>query len=98
MSFGSEFSSLASEAWQCGSGWLSRIGRSIVPNAKPVALENESITLEVPSKFYYEWIDSHYGSMLLKKLKELTGENVKIRYSVVVGKTKVNSNIVNTIK
>jgi len=63
---------------------------------KPVALENESITLEVPSKFYYEWIDSHYGSMLLKKLKELTGENVKIRYSVVVGEPKINSNIVKT--
>ena len=64
---------------------------------KPVALENESITLEVPSKFYYEWIDSHYGSMLVEKLKEVTGENVKIRYSVVVGEPKVNSNIVNTI-
>jgi len=58
---------------------------------KAVAIENHSLTLEVPSKFYYEWIDSHYGTILLEKLKEITGENLKIRYSVVVGEPIIKS-------
>ena len=52
---------------------------------KPVALENESITLEVPSKFYYEWIDSHYGNVLLEKfisiiVSDLNGITASIIY------------------
>tara|TARA_B100000945_G_scaffold201153_1_gene161770 strand:+ start:119 stop:1489 length:1371 start_codon:yes stop_codon:yes gene_type:complete len=64
---------------------------------KPVSIEKESLTLEVPSKFYYEWIDSHYGNVLLEKLKEITGENLKIRYSVVIGEPISNSNKVDTV-
>ena len=58
---------------------------------RPIAIENDSLTLEVPSKFYYEWIDSHYGKILLDKLKEITGESLKIRYSVVVGEPKIQA-------
>ena len=34
-----------------------------------VGLDDKSVTLEVPSKFYYEWIDRHYRKMLLSKIR-----------------------------
>ena len=52
---------------------------------RAVGLDEKSLTLEVPSKFYYEWIDRHYREMLLSKLKTATGKDLKVRYSVVVG-------------
>lgn len=51
----------------------------------PVGLDDSALTLEVPSKFYYEWIDKHYRQMLLSKTKAVTGKEIKIRYSVVIG-------------
>ena len=52
---------------------------------RPIGLDEKSLTLEVPSKFYYEWIDRHYREMLLSKLKTATGKDLKVRYSVMVG-------------
>lgn len=52
---------------------------------RAVAVDESNLTLEVPSKFYYEWIDSHYREMLLSKLKALSGRELNVRYSVVVG-------------
>ena len=50
---------------------------------RAVALEETTLTLEVPSKFYYEWIDKHYREMLLTKIKASTGKEIKVRYSIV---------------
>ena len=55
-----------------------------------VGLDEKSLTLEVPSKFYYEWIDRHYRHLLLSKLKTATGKDLKVRYSVVVGEEADN--------
>ncbi len=55
-----------------------------------VGLDEKSLTLEVPSKFYYEWIDKHYRDLLLSKLKMATGKDLKVRYSVVVGEEADN--------
>ena len=52
---------------------------------RAVALEETTLTLEVPSKFYYEWIDKHYREMLLTKIKASTGKEIKVRYSIVIG-------------
>lgn len=54
----------------------------------PVTIENKVLTLEVPSQFYYEWIDSHYQPLIVESLKEATGEVINLRYSVVVGETR----------
>ena len=51
----------------------------------PVTIEDKILTLEVPSQFYYEWIDSHYQPLIVESLKEVTGEVINLRYSVVVG-------------
>jgi len=52
---------------------------------KAVVLEDSTLTLEVPSRFYYEWIDSHYRNLILEKTKEITGQVIQVKYSVVIG-------------
>ena len=52
---------------------------------KGVASEDGTLTLEVPSRFYYEWIDSHYRSLIVEKMKELADRELQLRYSVVFG-------------
>jgi chromosomal replication initiator protein len=47
-----------------------------------VSLEKNVLTLQVPSQFFYEWLEEHYIS-LLKKKKEL-GNNGRLEYSVIV--------------
>lgn len=50
-----------------------------------VSVSGSTVTLEVPSRFYYEWIDSHYRSLILDKLREATDRDFELRYSIVVG-------------
>jgi chromosomal replication initiator protein len=36
---------------------------------KPLKLENNILTIQVPSLFFYEWLEEHYVSLLKKTLK-----------------------------
>ena len=49
---------------------------------RAVNIEEETVTVEVPSRFYYEWIDSHYGSLIQEKIKSVHGLDMQIRYTV----------------
>lgn len=50
----------------------------------PLRLEENSITLQVPSQFFYEWLEEHYVHVLKKALNATIGEGAKLEYSVVV--------------
>ena len=85
----------ASEVWKN----LSEVVQSLISKQtfatwfepiRAVGLDEKSLTLEVPSRFYYEWIDRHYRDVLLSKLKTATGKDLKVRYSVVVGEEADN--------
>lgn len=53
----------------------------------PVKLENNTLTIEVPSQFWYEWLEEHYYSMLRSTLAKVLGEEGKLEYSVVLEKS-----------
>jgi chromosomal replication initiator protein len=42
----------------------------------------------VPSQFYYEWLDSHYRPLILEAVKQTTGRDLQLRYSVMMGETE----------
>ena len=52
---------------------------------KVANLEDSHLTLQVPSQFYYEWLDSHYRPIILEAVKKATGKDLQVRYSVVLG-------------
>ena len=54
---------------------------------KPVALNNNRLTVQVPSKFFYEFLEAHYKEIIDNALIETIGDDAKIEYSVVVDQT-----------
>lgn len=74
----------------------------------PIKLSKEVLTIQVPSKFFYEWLEEHYIKLLRVSLTRVLGESAKLIYDVrmenTYGSTKlhtvkypsVNRNPINT--
>ncbi len=54
---------------------------------KPVRLEDETLTIQVPSQFWYEWLEEHYYKMLRSTIAKVLGGNGKLEYSILVEKS-----------
>jgi chromosomal replication initiator protein len=53
----------------------------------PVKLENDTLTIQVPSQFWYEWLEEHYYNMLRSTIAKVLGREGKLEYSVLVEKS-----------
>lgn len=51
---------------------------------KPVKLENNVLTIQVPSQFFYEWLEEHYVTLLRKTIKRELGDDAKLEYQIVM--------------
>jgi chromosomal replication initiator protein len=55
---------------------------------KATSLEEEDglvkLTLQLPSRFYYEWLEEHYFSLLRKAVTDVLGPGGRLFYDVVV--------------
>lgn len=51
---------------------------------EPVTLEKKVLTIQVPSQFFYEWLEEHYVSLLRKTIKRELGEEARLEYKIVV--------------
>ena len=51
---------------------------------KPLRLEGHVLTIQVPSQFFYEWIEEHYIALLRRTLRHFLGPEAKLEYSVIV--------------
>lgn len=51
---------------------------------KPVRLENSVLTIQVPSQFFYEWLEEHYVGLLRKTIKRELGNDARLEYRIVV--------------
>ncbi|MFO7869057.1 MAG: chromosomal replication initiator protein DnaA [Bacteroidales bacterium] len=75
---------------------------------KALKIDKNVLTIQVPSPFYYEYIEAHYIDLLSKTLRKVLGDDAKLEYSVIMeqptqaekkptsvqmpGKTNVNLN------
>lgn len=50
----------------------------------PLKIENSILTIQVPSQFYYEWIEEHYIDLLKKIIKNELGKAGKLEYSIIM--------------
>ena len=48
----------------------------------PVKLSDSFLTIQVPSEFFYEWLEEHYISLLSVALKRELGPEGKLRYDI----------------
>lgn len=51
---------------------------------KPVKLTEEVLTIQVPNKFFYEWLEEHYVDVLKKAVKKELGFNGTLEYQIMV--------------
>ncbi|MBM3325101.1 MAG: chromosomal replication initiator protein DnaA, partial [Calditrichaeota bacterium] len=53
-----------------------------IKTIRPERFDDNTLTLRVPSQFHYEWIDSYYSQHIRQLFGELTGQNVKLNYTI----------------
>ena len=49
-----------------------------------LSIENNEITIEVPNRFHYEWLDSKYSSLISRSLKQSFNKKLSVKYSVII--------------
>lgn len=52
----------------------------------PLKLDNDVLTIQVPSQFFYEWLEEHYVHLLKKAIEAELGVTGKLEYSIVIDK------------
>jgi chromosomal replication initiator protein len=51
---------------------------------KPIKLDGEVLTIQVPSPFFYEYLEEQYIDILRKTLRKVIGTQAKLEYNVVM--------------
>lgn len=57
----------------------------------PVKFESNILTIQVPSHFFYEWLEEHYITLLRKVIKKEIGAEGQLEYSIVMENNNKNS-------
>ena len=50
----------------------------------PVKLDKDVLTIQVPSYFFYEWLEENYITLLRKVVKKQLGADGSLEYSIVM--------------
>lgn len=62
---------------------------------KPIKLEEKVLTIQVPSQFFYEWLEEHYVTLLRKTLKQELGQGSRLEYNIIVENNGTNPYTIN---
>ncbi|MFM7731676.1 MAG: DnaA ATPase domain-containing protein, partial [Flavobacteriales bacterium] len=58
---------------------------------KPVRLEDNVLTIQVPSQFFYEWLEEHYVTLLKKIIRKELGAEGRLEYSIIMENNQSNA-------
>lgn len=62
---------------------------------RPLTLSENILTVQVPSQFFYEWLEENYVGLLREAIKHQIGKEGRLEYSVVIDKGD-NGNMLST--
>ena len=54
---------------------------------KPVDLNNLTLKVQIPSQFFWEWIDEHFNALINKSITEVLGKEAKLTYVIAEDKS-----------
>ncbi len=57
----------------------------------PVKIENNILTIQVPSHFFYEWLEEHYITLLSRVIKKEIGQEGSLEYSILMESNHKNA-------
>jgi chromosomal replication initiator protein len=49
---------------------------------KPLELTNSTLKVQLPSNFFWEWIDEHYNTLINRTIKDILGSGAKLEYEI----------------
>lgn len=64
----------------------------------PIKFKDNVLTIQVPSHFFYEWLEENYVSLLKKVIKKEIGSEGRLEYSIVMENNASNSSSPYTVK
>ncbi len=63
---------------------------------RPIRLDNNALTIQVPSIIFYEWLEEHYVDVLKTTIRKELGDRGRLEYQILtaaqMGKVPQNSN------
>jgi len=72
---------------------------------RPIEILNNNLKVQLPSQFFWEWLDEHYSTIINKTIKEVLGSSGTLSYVITDDKEtkeenikKENASLVNKIK
>jgi len=71
---------------------LDRVRKKVPPQTfetwfapiKAISVTDKTLFLQVPNKFFYDWVDSHYGALIEQTLKEITADGLVAKYTIPI--------------
>ena len=51
---------------------------------KAVSLDDSSLTIQVPNKFFYEWLEEHYVTLLKMTIRQELGDKGRLEYQILM--------------
>ena len=58
---------------------------------RPVRLDQNALTIQVPNKFFYEWLEEHYVALLKMTIRQELGEKGRLEYQILMGQNQDQS-------
>ncbi|MBX2929185.1 MAG: chromosomal replication initiator protein DnaA [Saprospiraceae bacterium] len=52
---------------------------------KAVRLQDNALTIQVPNKFFYEWLEEHYVNLLKTSIRKELGDRGRLEYQILMG-------------
>lgn len=49
---------------------------------KPVELQDSTLKVQIPSQFFWEWIEEHFNDLITNTIKEVLGNSAKLTYVI----------------
>lgn len=58
---------------------------------QPTAFKDNVLTIQVPSQFFYEWLEEHYVTLISKTIKRVIGDKAQLEYKIVLDNSTTNN-------
>jgi len=52
---------------------------------RAVRLDHDALTIQVPNKFFYEWLEEHYVALLKMTIRQELGDKGRLEYQILMG-------------
>lgn len=59
---------------------------------RPVRLDNAALTIQVPNKFFYEWLEEHYVALLKMTIRKELGDRGRLEYQILTSNSNGQKN------